>query len=483
MRIIVTGVVVAFATWLTSCSGENVASDAPARDAPAVGEPVEVALDQTETVVAELLGDLLARAKADPSSATARGNLAMAYDVNEFTDAAVASYAQAEALDEAEFAWPYFHALAVGQGGNLDAGVVILERALALDDGYVPALLHYGGWLLDLGRPEEALAVYEKARDLNAGGAAIAGIAQAYLRTSRAEEAVAMLVPLARRFEHPHVYRLLGRAFNVLGKAEDSRIALARGKSTQPLEWRDPIQTRKRDYIVGLGVRLVLAEKFIGDGAYTDAVGILEPLREQYPDDKPLLSNLAMAYARTGRIDDALAVLAHALALYPDYFAIHNVMANVYIIKEDESLARQHLETSIELNPTQSWPFEQIATMAMDAGDWDAAITAIDSALRYEMEAPERLLYQAGLIEGSRERWEEAIARFERATSYDASHTIAFIYLGRCLAEAGRFEQAEEAFAWAERLGTHPDDLESARIRAKGLQAAVAGGAAFPGHD
>lgn len=483
MRTVATGAVVVASALLASCSADDEVFDAPASNGAAIGEPVEVALDQTEAAVAELLGDLLARARADPRSAQSRGNLGMAYDVNEFTDAAITSYAQAEALDTSEFAWPYFHALAVGQGGDLDAGVPIMERALAIDGDYVPALLHYGGWLLDLGRPEEAAAIYEQARELNAGAAAIAGIAQAYLRTSRAEEAVAMLVPLARRFEHPHVYRLLGRAFNALGRTEDSRIALARGKNTQPLEWRDPIQTRKRDYIVGLGVRLVLAEKFIGDGSYEDAVGILEPLRERYPDDKPLLSNLAMAYARTDRIDDALSVLTHALDLYPDYYAIHNVMANVYLVKEDEERAQQHLETSIELNPTQAWPFERIATLAMGGGDWDAAITAIDAALRYEMKAPERLLYQAGLIEGSRERWDEAIARFDRATSYDASYTMAYIYLGRCLAEAGRFEQAEEAFAWAERLGTHPDDLQSARVRSDALQTALAAGAVVAGKD
>ena len=83
------------------------------------------------------------------------------------------------------------------------------------------------------------------------------------------------------------------------------------------------------------------------------------------------------------------------------------------------------------------------------------------------------MLYTVGLIEGStgREHWPEAIERFQRAVAIDEASTIGYIYLGRCLAEAGRFDEAETALAWAELLGTHPKELASARLRMANLQA------------
>ena len=66
---------------------------------------------------------------------------------------------------------------------------------------------------------------------------------------------------------------------------------------------------------------------------------------------------------------------------------------------------------------------------------------------------------------GVRERWPEAIERFEQATALDASFTMAYIHLGRCLAEVGRLDEAREALAWARRLDTHPMELESAERR------------------
>ena len=74
------------------------------------------------------------------------------------------------------------------------------------------------------------------------------------------------------------------------------------------------------------------------------------------------------------------------------------------------------------------------------------------------------------MIEGARERWPEAIERFERAVAIDESFTIGFIYLGRSLAEAGRFDEALDALAWAERLDTNPEELASARTRLRDLE-------------
>ena len=114
-----------------------------------------------------------------------------------------------------------------------------------------------------------------------------------------------------------------------------------------------------------------------------------------------------------------------------------------------------------------------MARIFMQQRRYDEALAAFDRALQYGPETPEQLLHQAGIIEGARERWGEAIERFQRAVAIDESFTLAYIYLGRSLAEAGRFDEATTALDWAERLDTHPQELAGARARANALEKAA----------
>ena len=105
---------------------------------------------------------------------------------------------------------------------------------------------------------------------------------------------------------------------------------------------------------------------------------------------------------------------------------------------------------------------------------YEEALVAVDQALTYGAENPERLYHLAGMLEGVREHWPEAVARFQEATALDASFTLAYIYLGRCLAEMGRFEEARDALAWAKRLDdAFATDLASAERRLADLERGV----------
>ena len=100
---------------------------------------------------------------------------------------------------------------------------------------------------------------------------------------------------------------------------------------------------------------------------------------------------------------------------------------------------------------------------------YDDALAAFDKALDYGIEEPEKLLYTTALLEGMAERWEPAILRLQRAVGLHAAFAKAYVALGRSLAEAGRFEEAREALAWAERLATHPEEVASAHRRLRDL--------------
>jgi len=451
--------------------------------APEVGVAPTVPLDTASPELVELIEELAESTRSLPGSADMRGRLAMAYEVNDFYAQAAETYAQAEALAPDDFRWPYFRAVLVAESGDFEAALPILDTALALDAEYVPAWLYRATWLNALGRYAEAREAFAHAHALGATSNAEAGTARALIGERRYEEALEVLQPLVDRTKHPQAYRLLGRTYQALRRPDDARIAMARGKGTLPMTWRDPLQHEKWRYEASLGRRLIHAERLLEAERYGEAVEVLAPIRAQGVKEDAVFINLALAYARSGDVESALRVAHEGVDASPDNFRFQNVFAGVYQSEGDARRAMTHLRRSVELHPAQVWPYERMARLLMDEGNYDEALAAVDEALRYGAEDQERLYYTAGLLEGVRERWPEAIDRFEQATALDASYTMAYIHLGRCLAEVGRLEEARDALAWAKRLDTHPAELASAERRLINLGGALVprGAEATPG--
>lgn len=456
----------ALALAIVACSGDTSSQAGQSADLAFV--PVEFNRDDVD--LAALFDKLHAEVRLRPESSVAWGRLGMAYEINDYQQAAVGVYQRAEAQDAEAFNWPYFRALLLAKAGEVETALAALDTALGIDDGYAPAWLWRGSWLRDLGRFDDAIAAFERGRELGAESIANAGIAQTYLRQSRAEEALALLAPLAERSQHPQIYRLLSRAHQALGNVEDARIAAARGRNAAPLEWRDPRHVEKWGFLASYGGRLVHAEQLLKSDQFQDAEDVLAPMLAVYPDDEAVLANLAMAVGRSGDMERAFALVERGQTLNPAYYRFNNVRASLHFQQGDYEEALHHLRKSVEIDPVQAWPYEQMASIMMRLERYDEALVAFDQALRYGAENPERLHYTAGMIEGARERWPEAIVRFQRATTIHQAFTKAFVYLGRSLAEARRFDEAKSALAWAERLGTHAEDLGSARIRLAELE-------------
>ena len=415
--------------------------------------------------LAELLSATLSKAKSLPRSGAIRGQLAMTYDVNGFPDAALTTYTQAEALEPGTFAWPYFQAMLFAKRNEPENAVIAMTRALKLDPTYVPAWLLKGAWFGDLERLDDAKNAYAEAGRLGAGSPAIAGTARVLLLEGRPADAIKLLEPLSEAMGHPHLYRMLGGAYRALGRAEDARIAFARGRRDEPLRWRDPIQSQKVDYIGGFGGRLIHAENALKAGAYAEALAMLEKLRDIRPNDPAVLSHLSLAYLRTDNPERALEIILEGFELHPEYYYFHVNVAGLYREQGKIDDALRHLKQAIKINPNQAEGHEQLGRMLMQQGDYDEALASLENAINRGVNDPVAALHSSGLIEGARENWEAAIHYFERAVVIDVSFTMGHIYLARCLAEAKRFDEARKALDWAEKLGTHPDELASARTR------------------
>ena len=429
--------------------------------------PVAVVLDDVDPDIAEGISELFAAARAAPHSGELRGRLAMAYEMNGFPDAALATYAQAAAFDPAEFSWPYFQALLHGRNGDVPAALSSLGRAITIDEEYVPAWLWQGEWSLDVGDEVTAEAAYRRARDLGAGSPAIAGLAQIRLLQGQPGQAVALLESVDEQFSHPQLHRLMGEAYRALGREDDARIAFARGKLGRPMEWLDPRQVRKADYIWGFTNQMAHAGNLLAGGQFDGALALLHEWEDRYPDDPALLTNLGRAYLNQGDLDRAREILSRGVAAHSSTHSaghsFHYHLGRLYVRLRDEEKAVFHLEKAAELNPTQPHPFEELGKILLRRGETDDALEAFDMALEKGVPNPETVLNATGIAEAARGRWSEAIERFQRATAANPSFTEAYIHLGRGLGQAGRFDEAREALDWAARLGTHPESVASAR--------------------
>lgn len=442
--------------------------------------PIAVSLEGADHELAARLAELLAATRSAPQSGELRGRLAMAYEMNGFPDAALGMYAQAEALDPDEFSWPYFRALLLAKDGDLSAAVEQLDRAISLEDHYVPAWLWRGKWSLDIGDDESAQTSYRRAEALGAGSPAIAGLAQVRMRAGQYSHALALLEPIANESGHPYLYRMLGEAYRELGRVEDARLAFARGRHATSLQWFDPRQGVKTRYIAGFKNQMAHAQDLLSVGRYEDALDILEPWRERYPNDAALLTNLGWAYMSLGDLDEAQEIMERGLAEHstdtPGYY-FHYHLGRLHATRGEYEEAMDHLVAASVLNPTQSEPHAERADLLLRLERHDEALVAFEKALEVGTRMPEQLLQTMGVIEAARGRWREAVVHFREAVAEDPSFAMAYVQLGRSLGQVQRWQEAREALATADRLGTHPQDVAAARRVLAALEAGPDAGA------
>lgn len=452
-------------------SASLVAAFSCSMETPTAGPvepPVEVVLDHSAPEVVELLEALLRKAQDRPKSASRRGDLGMAYEVNGFPDAALASYQQAEALvrtlDRNRARWPYFQALLLADRGQQQMALAALDRVIAIDAGYGPAWLWTGTWLIDVGKPALALDAFVQAESLGAGAAAIIGQARVALHQQRPGDAVALLEPLSREFKHPVVFQLLGRAYRESARIDDARIALARGRTLRQLRFEDAWHESKQRFEVSFIHRASRAQEMIHRGEPAKAIAILETLIEQQPDNRVIISNLATAYRRDGDPIRAVRLLRRAIETDPDYYPFRVGMADYYGERGDIDTALMHVDHALKLEPELAMLHSKRGLLLNQQDKPGAALKAFDTAIRYDPGNREAFMY-AGQVEARLKRWPQAILRYEEAVRVDPSYTPGYLNLSAALAFAKRFEEARTALLQAQQLGTHAREVESALRR------------------
>ena len=438
---------------LASTTSSTTTSTAP------VAEPLTVGLEHLENQVSELLRAMLAEAKRQPTSGNLRGQLAMAYEVNGFRDAALTTYQQAEALSPKDARWPYFQALLLMKQVEPEAALIKLRRALTLKPGHIPSLMWQGTWLLDQGHLQRAEAAFNKAKHHGLGWAADASLARVSLKQKRTNEAVTLLETLVLKSPFPAIFNLLGIAYRDIGETDKARIALARGKNAQNIGWLDPWEDLKAPYQISFEARLRNAQTMIRRGRVPESIGLLQELQGIQPHNPALLTTLSNALVLNGEQQSGFWVLRRALEREPVHYSIHMNIAGFYQSRGDIATALQHLNESIQISPDTAEPYARKATLLKQLGLIEDALAAFDLSL--EKNASPQQFINAGDIHKTLSQTSNALSRYRQAVHVDPSYMPGYLKLAELLIQSNQLDDARQVLDQASFLGDQTGQVDT----------------------
>jgi tetratricopeptide (TPR) repeat protein len=399
---------------LAACSGRHPPGDAP----------VEIDASRYDPEVAALFARLVEEAKRDPAAADPRGRLGMAYEANDLPERAVESYEQATRLEPSEPRWWYHAAIVLFAQGEAARAVASMDSAIARDDRYAPAHWRRGNWLLAIGELDEAERSFRRAAELEPDHpAGWLGLARLRLQEDEAEEAEALLLEAIERRPQspfvPYLRQLLGIAYRRMGRLDDARAQLAKGRAGR-LAWADSWHDEIDEYRVSLGATLRKTQVMLATGRSAEAVATLRELRAVRETNRALLEQLGVGYIDLGELEKAREVLEACIEHHPDDASSYVNLSLVELASGSVVEARRLVEKGLELNPKLASGYSRRGEILERLGRTEEALASFEEALLLEPANPEHLAAAADAAAKLR-RFDEAAAFLDRAIEQNPS--------------------------------------------------------------
>jgi tetratricopeptide (TPR) repeat protein len=178
-----------------------------------------------------------------------------------------------------------------------------------------------------------------------------------------------------------------------------------------------------------------------------------------HPRNGPALGPLVEYLVAADRSAKALEATEAALAVHPEEALFHELRGRALRGAGEPDMARAAFERALELEPERAPALAQLAALAAEQGDREAAIALYDRAALAD---PEDASYAWGAIEllSASDDGAELERRLEALLAHHATHAAAAEFLARRLLE----RDPERAFALARRavrLRGGPDALDT----------------------
>lgn len=392
----------------------------------AAAAPSTSSLEQLPREVAELIASLRTAALAAPDDPRAHGALGFAYEASGLWPDAERTFARALELAPRDPTLRLHRAIALENLDRDDEAVSLLDALTREAPKFAPAHQRLGVACVRRGELERAEAAFRATVELAPREAhGHVGLAQVALANDAPDVALEHLArALERAPDDKLAHYLRGTALVRLERAAEAEPELRLGANADVRYLRDAGAAEVDRYAVGPTRTLDKALRALNGGKVAEAIALLEAQRASDPTAQKILVTLGTAYARAGRVDDALAVFADAGRNDPR-------------------------DPLVPIN---------VAACEFDRGRFDACVAAADAALALQADlAPAHLVRGAALAKLG--RLDEALAAMRRAAALDPKGVRARVELGRTAARAGDHRAAADAFGDALRLA--PNDFDA----------------------
>jgi tetratricopeptide (TPR) repeat protein len=413
----------------------------------------ELPLDSYEPTVREPISEAYEEARAHPDDAARVGILGMVLYAHEQYEFAAPCFERAHAIDPGEGRWAYYRGRAQLYLGDHEAAAASLAEALRLRPGYLPAEVMRAQALLEAGRVDESLALYEGLAAAHPDVAEIHyGLGRIHAQRGEpapAAEHLRRACELFPAFGAAHF--ALARVYRDLGEREKARehLALYQEDKTGWPTLDDPLladivamRTSATDHLrrgiqlaehgqlgqaaeaheaaleadptlVQAHVNLIRIYGQLDEGAKVEehyrAAVELDPNRAE------IHYNYGVFLAGHGRSDEAAEAFRRALELNPSYAEAHNNYAYLLMTSGKLDEAARHYRTAIEEKPDYRIAHFNLARILVNQGKLDEAIDHLRHTLTPEDEETPRFTYALAVALGRAERYHEALGFMEEA--------------------------------------------------------------------
>lgn len=185
-----------------------------------------------------------------------------------------------------------------------------------------------------------------------------------------------------------------------------------------------------------------------------------------YPDHALGTFNLAEAYIKDGRRDEAAELYRRVLEINPDYGDAYINLAAYFRQRGEHAKAQAHLDQALVLSPEREELWINLGINYYSLGQDSAALAAFEKVIELEKGMVWSAYFNRGIMMLERGFEEQAVKDLEAAARYRPSQltTETWIKLGKVLEKIGRRELAVELLS----LGTGEPAFEAACWRLLG---------------
>ena len=388
----------------------------------------DVDLSQVDDEVREFIVRKQTAAHDSPNSSASIGELAMAYEMNGFADAALIGYRNAKELAPTNPKWSYFEGLLLASFGDYEAALSALDHTLGIDSEYAPGWVWKGRWHLEFNQLEEATDAFERASDLGQYEAGLVGLAQVALRRDQPQEVLNLLEGLHGDVSHPQIDSLVQHARIRLNPVDDTSRQLS---STIPgqIGFSDPRSAEKRSYEVSISAELTRFRELIVDPSRQNAaIALVDSLYEMHPQNKRVVIAKAHSVRLKGDFAELRTLIERAHKTWPNEVNFKLALAELEIGDQNKAAATRLLDEVLDMEPTNVWGLLQRGILFAQEGKFVEAIASLQQAVQQEESA--EIHYYLGHAYAELADWTHALCHMSRALELDpefpeAKHQLA----------------------------------------------------------